>query len=643
MLFEYAYEVAGVIFLSLIVIKYSAKSWLPLRANQIFSLLIYTTFLFTLLDMGIRAIRNVPAFHTMHVHYFLGVLSTLGFTWILVLFFSCFYALTEHLKSYTDSTYLVILFPAVFVSIVAITTPWTHFIFYYDEAIRYHRGPGSILFALAALFYILGICVLVFKSSQIISRGKAVLTVVLFLIIVGVVLFQINVLHDKYLLMFYFADVLVVVFYLLYQNLDRFADKISGGFSRAGFRQVVRERCLYQESFGCLFVVIRNYQNITSICADGELYEVMGEIGAVLRKYGGRHNQYHVHGSDFAVMQRSEEDVLRLYQEVSQMLPSILRINDRNVTVNYSYYMLTLEEANYNRDDYFNIMSSMKKKLKGRADNRHLMRYEGEIKDEVLKELYIGKRLKGILSDHRYDIRFLPMIDTMSEKCSALEVFSFMTREDGEPIPEEDVWQVAKEMGCMKEIGHIVADNTMRLVSEEKLLEKGIEKIHLNVTPMHICSDSAIRGYRKLSEKYHIPMSKICMEITEDVGVSQEILRKYLNQLKEIGVELMLDRYGENICNLQSIMNMPFDMVTINRQMLHRYCRGESNILEYQINILKETGWKICLDGVDTEEEYRKAKLLQVEYLQGNYFSRPVSAERLRIYLEEDHGTVRSL
>ncbi|MBO5484717.1 MAG: EAL domain-containing protein [Lachnospiraceae bacterium] len=643
MSYEYAYELAGLTFLLLVLISYTAKNWLPLRANQLFHWLINIAVLFTVLDMAIRAASEIPALQTVRIHYVLGVLTTLGILWMVILFFVYFLALTEHIKSYTDNGFLGAMCPAGVISIAVLLTPWTHFIFYYDKTVHYHRGPGSIVFLAVVFGYVLAMCILAFSNPHIIRRMDAVLTVMLAIIHGLVVLFQFHVLQDRYLLMFYSADFMVVVCYLVFQNMDRFSDRVSGGFSRAGFRKVVREKCLCQEAFGCLFISIQNYQNITSICVDGELYEVMGEIGVILRRCGGRHNQYHIHGADFAVMQKTEEDVLSLFQEVSQRLPAVMRVNNRNIAINYDYYMLTLEEASYNQDDFFNIMSSMKKMLKEHADGRSLMRFDGVVKEEILLELLIGRKLKRILSDHQYELRFLPIVDAKTGKCNALEILPFMTKENGEIIPEENVWQVAKEMGCIKEIGRIVMENTLRFAAEEKLFEKGIERIHINITPVHIGSESVMREYRNLADKYQISMDKLCMEMTEDMSVSQEVLGKYLNMLKKSGVRLMLDRYGENICNLQSIMNMPFDMVKINRQMLHRYCHGESEILEYQIKMLKESGWTICLDGVDTGEQYQKVTKLEVECFQGNYFSRPLSPERLHIYMEDSHGISHSL
>ena len=126
------------------------------------------------------------------------------------------------------------------------------------------------------------------------------------------------------------------------------------------------------------------------------------------------------------------------------------------------------------------------------------------------------------------------------------------------------------------------------------------------------------------------------------MSVSYEVMKEHLNNLKEAGVSLILDRYGENICNMQGIMAMPFGTVKISSQMVHRYCHGESDILEYQIKMLKENGWDICLSGIDNEIQYQKVKDLGVSYLQGMYFSHPLAPEQLH-YMEVDYELSNSL
>ena len=89
----------------------------------------------------------------------------------------------------------------------------------------------------------------------------------------------------------------------------------------------------------------------------------------------------------------------------------------------------------------------------------------------------------------------------------------------------------------------------------------------------------------------------------------------------EEGVTVVLDSYGDNVCNLQGIMKMPFRVVKISEHMVERYCQGESDVLEYQIQMLRDNGWEICLEGIEDRQHYEKVKKLgEISYLQGKYY-----------------------
>lgn len=642
MRFEYAYELVAAVFLIAVIVGYWSKNWLSLRANHIFKIILNFSVIFTLLDMMLRMVDTYAGGRLIPVKYISSLVLCLEMVVTFTLFYIYFLALTGHLRSLWNPVFLLSMVPAMVLIVLVMTTPWSRFIYYYDGAGVYQPGPGSILVMIVTYAYALGMCVLAFLNPAFIRRRDAFLCVVLSLSHLGAVVLQYTVLKNHYLLGVYYSDYMVVIFYLHFQNMDRFLDRLSGGFSRSGFRRVVREKYRYRERFGGLFVTVLNYRNIKSVCNEQEMYEIMGRIGSILRQYGGRHNQFHIHGSDFVVMKKQEQELTELYQRVSAVLPEAIRVNNRNITVNFGYYVLTMEEAGYEESEFFKMVSSMKKQLNNQTDHHKLMRYEGEVQREVDLELYIDHRLKEILKEERCELRFCPIMNVSTGECHALETSIYLVKENGRAVSEDAIWSVARNLGYMKDLGRIVMESTMESVTRENVLQRGIRKVAINVTPLHVSDASNVRSYRELAEKYHFPLDRFCMELTEDMSVSYEVMREYLNELKEAGVSLVLDRYGENICNMQGILTMPFGTVKISSQMVHRYCRGESDILEYQIRMLKENGWDICLAGIDNEAQYNKVKDLDVSYLQGLYFSHPLAPEQLH-YMEVDYDVSNSL
>lgn len=631
---EYAYEILAAVFLVMVLICYKKKNWLDLRANRVFYVVLCMQVVLTLLDVFTRWISALLGDGYLGVKYILGMLGCLSLVLSFAAIYVYFLTLVGRIERLMSRTYVLMMLPASIANLLIITSPWHGLVYYYTADGIYHNGPLGWVVMLSACLYAVGVCILCFVGRDVIPRRDALICSLICVFNVVLAVVQQVVFHNRYLLLFFAQDFMVVCLYLFFQNMDRFADRISGGFSRAGYRKVLNEKFRYQERFGCLFVTIQNYQNITSICEEQEIYKIMGEIGAILRRCGGVHNQFHIHGADFAVIQKRETELVKTYFRASAELPKMIRVSGRNIPITYGFYILTLEEAAYDQSEFYKMSSSMKKMLKEQTDSSKLLRYEGEVQRTIDMELYIGRKLKAILNERACDLVFYPVIDAKTEKCHALEAQIYMTRENGKIIPEDAVWAVAKEMGFMKELGYLVLDGMLECATRENLLERGVRKMAINISPLHLSSSGCLKDCVELTQKYQYPIDKLCLELTEDMSISHEAMQDRLKELKDLGISLILDRYGESVCNLRQIMQMPFNTVKISSQMVKRYCAEESDILKYQIQMMENNGWTICLDGIDNAVRKEKVDELGVTFFQGDYFSRPITSDRLHAYME---------
>ena len=244
--------------------------------------------------------------------------------------------------------------------------------------------------------------------------------------------------------------------------------------------------------------------------------------------------------------------------------------------------------------------------------------------------------LKKIMQEKHCEICISPVYDMQTARPHALEAKIYMLRENGKPIAEGAIWAVARELGYVRELGRITLESAMEMAMKERILERGFKKLIINVSPLHISSETVVREYRFLSKKYQFPLSRLCLEMTEDMSVPFERLEKYITELKNEGITVVLDRYGDSVCNLQGIMKMPFSVVKISEHMVQRFCSGESDVLKYQIKMLRDNGWQICLDGIDNQLRYEKVKKLgDISYLQGKYYSKLLTPEQIHMYMEE--------
>ena len=133
---------------------------------------------------------------------------------------------------------------------------------------------------------------------------------------------------------------------------------------------------------------------------------------------------------------------------------------------------------------------------------------------------------------------------------------------------------------------------------------------------------------------------KICFEISGggEIDDIQYVAQKFV-ALKAIGAQVAVDRFGDTLSSLRVLYDIPEDIVKISRMYISDLENFEkTSFLNDTIALCKEQKLKICMLGVENTEQIRRLKELKVDYMQGYYFSSPLSAEEYTLRLLSAHS-----
>jgi EAL domain-containing protein (putative c-di-GMP-specific phosphodiesterase class I) len=101
---------------------------------------------------------------------------------------------------------------------------------------------------------------------------------------------------------------------------------------------------------------------------------------------------------------------------------------------------------------------------------------------------------------------------------------------------------------------------------------------------------------------------------------------KILSDIKKMGVRIALDDFGTGYSSLNHIREIPFDVIKVDQSFvkdLHKDAYSQSFIK--MVSELAETiGVSICVEGVETKEQYEILKQMKVRLVQGYYFDKPM-------------------
>ena len=134
------------------------------------------------------------------------------------------------------------------------------------------------------------------------------------------------------------------------------------------------------------------------------------------------------------------------------------------------------------------------------------------------------------------------------------------------------------------------------------------------------------------SGEYGLPCSCFQFEITETVATEYSAsLTRVAESLQAAGIGLCLDDFGSGYANLNTVMQLPFSVIKLDRSLLFHICTDKNAALFYQsiVSAFCRLGYRIVAEGVETQEEMELLRSWNVDMIQGYYFSRPLPPDDL--------------
>ena len=162
--------------------------------------------------------------------------------------------------------------------------------------------------------------------------------------------------------------------------------------------------------------------------------------------------------------------------------------------------------------------------------------------------------------------------------------------------------------------------------------------ISINVSPKDFYFLDVVGELSRLVEEYDIDATRLRVEITETVMMSDEGKRiSTLKALRAAGFIVEMDDFGSGYSSLNMLKDMPVDVVKIDMIFLRKaedHARARTiltTIMQMTVNLKLSS----ITEGVETEEQYRALKGMGCGMFQGYYFAKPMAVEAFEAYLKE--------
>lgn len=254
--------------------------------------------------------------------------------------------------------------------------------------------------------------------------------------------------------------------------------------------------------------------------------------------------------------------------------------------------------------------------------------YEGLQHQELVKMLRdsISNRYQG------FHVEYQPIYHTKTSKPLGAEALVRFTSDMGTLIPPRHFIPLAESDGLIVPIGDYVLQNAAKLCKTvNDTIDPGFcMSINVSVRQLQLL-DYASRVQTMLGDA-GVSFQNIVLEITESLAAANmERIRSACTELREAGIRIALDDLGTGYSSLNMLRSMPVDIVKIDRSFIRDLATDTYS--HHFVRLITELGHfldlTVCAEGVEDAVQLAHCKDLMIDFIQGYYFQRPMSRDRL--------------
>ncbi len=262
--------------------------------------------------------------------------------------------------------------------------------------------------------------------------------------------------------------------------------------------------------------------------------------------------------------------------------------------------------------------------------------YSPAINAQLKRILAIKENLRYALSRKELSIYYQPRIEIATGNLVAVEaLLRWHTPEFGFVSPSEFI-PIAEETNLIASIGEWVLYNAC--LQNKRWQQEGIAPIRMsvNLSPCQFKQTNLIEMVDRTLRDTNLDVAYLELEITESLLVEDiEKAISTLQQLQQKGISIALDDFGTGYSSLSYLQKLPINTLKIDRSFVTNIASNPSDaaISKAIVSLARSLKLNITAEGVETQEQLTYLQNQGCDEVQGYYFSRPLSSDRLKDFL----------
>ena len=255
--------------------------------------------------------------------------------------------------------------------------------------------------------------------------------------------------------------------------------------------------------------------------------------------------------------------------------------------------------------------------------------FDNSLRDRALQRLELETDLRRAIERQEFEVYYQPITSLKLGTLSGFEALVRWNHPIKGRIQPGDFIPICEETGLIIPLSNWLLKDACRTTREWQLKypEHPAIRMSINLSGQQFRESQLIEKVESVLEETGLEGKSLKLEITESTLIDNlEQVTDIILHLRTKEIQFSIDDFGTGYSSLSYLHRFPVDTIKIDRSFISQMQADDNSaIVKAIVTLAHMLNMDVIAEGIETTSQLAQLRLLQCEYGQGFFFSKPLS------------------
>ncbi len=345
-------------------------------------------------------------------------------------------------------------------------------------------------------------------------------------------------------------------------------------------------------------------------------------------------------GDEFAILLDdvdNENSISAVAQKLLQTLTESFHINNHELFVTASIGIAIFPHDGEDPDTLLRNADVAMYRAKELGKNNYQF-YSDDMSARNFERLTLENHLRHALAREQFVLHYQPQVDARNDRIIGVEALLRWQHPELGLVSPSNFITLLEETGLIEVVGEWVLEAACR--QSRTWHDAGWRQLHLsvNISSRQFNNSAFIDVLHGIIERTGVNPEFLELELTESMLMRQaSSVVTALKSLNRLGVRFAIDDFGTGYSSLSYLRRFPIDTIKIDRSFIRDIIEDpdDAAITRAIVVMAQNLSLNVIAEGVETEAQLAFLNENGCHFIQGFYYSPPVTEKEMTALLEQ--------